>query len=83
MWRIDEAASRRARDILSTKETQAQLLFQLRIENKHMCSMVEEYVSAWEDENEDILPTQSLFYRDGVAESLLLLCKTEEIEQAR
>lgn len=48
-----------------------------------MCSMVEERISAWRDENDGNLPAAILFYRDGVSESQFRMCEIEEVGQIR
>jgi eukaryotic translation initiation factor 2C len=48
-----------------------------------MCSMIKERIQAWSKwENKDKLPSQIIFYRDGVSESQFKICQQREISQS-
>ncbi|ORX99403.1 Piwi domain-domain-containing protein [Clohesyomyces aquaticus] len=52
---------------------------QEQIDSVHLASMVSERLRAWKAKNNDQLPQNMLFYRDGVSESQFQLCIDSEI----
>ncbi|KAH7380265.1 Piwi domain-containing protein [Phaeosphaeria sp. MPI-PUGE-AT-0046c] len=49
------------------------------IETAELCSMVQERLRDWSEENNGAWPENMLFYRDGVSESQFAACKAKEI----